>query len=139
MVYIIGVSIILDSTVLMSKSSMRWLLSRYNYRAKEWVDHGIQSFDNVTFRLNKETVLSKSTERSGTFYPVRDKCTKEGDPSDHCVLTDALFYHTNISPSGDYVNVTITNNNSVIIDVQYPRVTKKVFTYDDLNCEDSYS
>ena len=124
----------------MSKSSIYiFLLYRYNNRAKEWVDKGIASFKNVSFMLNKETLLTENTEQSGTFYPVRDSCNKKDDPQEQCVLTDALFYHTTISLSGDYINVTITNKNLVIIDTQYPRGMKRAYTMTDFNCDSKYS
>lgn len=127
-------------TVLISKSSIySFLLYRYNNRGKEWVDKGIASFKNVSFRLNKETLLSENTEQSGTFYPVRDSCNKKDDPQEQYVLTDALFYHATVSLSGDYINVTITNENSVIIDTQYPREMKRAYTMTDFNCDGKYS
>lgn len=118
---------------------MHLLVNRYNYRAKQWIDQGITAFKNVSFRLNKETVFSENTERFGTFYPVRDSCNKKDDPQEQCVLTDALFYHATVSLSGDYINVTITNENSVIIDTQYPRGMKRAYTMADFNCDGKYS
>ena len=122
----------------MSKSSIYiFLLYRYNNRAKEWVDKGIASFKNVSFMLNKETLLTENTEQSGTFYPVRDSCNKKDDPQEQCVLTDALFYNATMSLSGDYANIIITNENSVIVDTQYPRVVKDILTSKGLGCSES--
>lgn len=113
-------------------------MNRYNYRAKEWVEHGIESFKNVTFKLNNIIVLSENTERSGSFYPVRDTCDMEGDPKEHCIFTDALFYNTTIRLSSNY-DVIITNENSVIIDEMYPREKVDVLSRTALNCDKEYS
>ena len=110
---------------------------RYNNRAKEWVENGLETFEGQEFKLN-DKFMSENREKSGEYYPVRDSCDKDGDPAEKCILTDALFYQGLISVTvyDSYVSVVIMNNSSSVVGEQYPLSKTSYLSRSALGCTD---
>ena len=80
--------------------------------------------------------MTVNQEKTGSYYPVRDSCDKEGDPSEKCILTDALFYQGHIPVEKDNVNVKITNKDIQIVNQAYAKTVTSYLSKSDLGCED---
>ena len=74
------------------------------------------------------------TTHSGSYYPVRDSCSKKGDPSEKCVYTDAYYYHTVTLLTGDRFHVRLTNRDIYIDDDYFDGTIHKYYTASDLSC-----
>ena len=123
--------------VLLSSIQKSLMRLRYNNRAKEWVENGLETFEGQEFKLN-DKFMSENREKSGEYYPVRDSCDKDGDPAEKCILTDALFYQGLISVTvyDSYVSVVIMNNSSSVVGEQYPLSKTSYLSRSALGCTD---
>lgn len=115
---------------------------RYNERAKEWINGGMEFFRDVPFEINKVATLADQTA-TGKFYPVRDSCMKKDDPAEKCLLTEALFYKGYVSleqnPS-ERVSVEITSSSNTVANNSYPSTKKVYYSASDLGCsKDTYA
>lgn len=122
--------------VLLSSIQESLVRHRYNSRAKEWVENGLESFKGQSFTLNDDKEMTVNQETSGKYYPVRDSCDKEGDPSEKCVLTDALFYQGYADVEKDSVSIKITNMDNTIVNQAFARTVTSYLSKSDLGCED---
>lgn len=111
------------------------IICRYNSRAKEWVESGINEFKDLTFTTNG-VAMAPSTETSGKYYPVRDSCEKDGDPEDKCVYTQAYYYQSYIPVSSGFVTASVFGNTSSIVNQQYESMHTEVYSESQLGCTD---
>lgn len=114
------------------------MICRYNTRAKEWVENGLDYFKGQEFKLNDE-LMSVSQEKSGKYYPVQDSCDKDGDPSEKCILTDALFYRgfAAVPTEESFVSVSIVSDDaSTVVTEQYPISKTSYLSRTALGCSD---
>ena len=124
--------------VLLSSIQKSLMRLRYNNRAKEWVENGLETFEGQEFKLN-DKFMSENREKSGEYYPVRDSCDKDGDPAEKCILTDALFYqgYVPVTVYDTFVSVMImSNNSSSVVGEQYPLSKTSYLSRSALGCTD---
>ena len=110
------------------------LNSRYNERAKKWVEEGLESFRGADFSVDDKK-MEMDTTTSGKFYPVSDSCNKEGDPEERCVYTEALYYNTFIPISSkSSTSVTIMSGKDKLVSKSFENMYSHIYTPSDLNC-----
>ena len=107
---------------------------RYNERARRWVEEGLESFKGANFSIDDQK-LEMDTTTSGKFYPVHDSCSKEGDPAEKCVYTEALYYKTFLPvSSGSSTSVTIMSGKEKLVSKLFENMYSHIYTPSDLNC-----
>ena len=122
-----------------------WVLItiRYNKRAQIWKDSGLESFKNISFYLNGfESALSPVNSTSGKYYPVRDKCQKDGDPREGCVLTGAYYYKTTTTFPASSTSLTFSiygPSKESISGASYDSTQTTYYTASQLDCSDNLS
>lgn len=114
------------------------LNSRYNERAKKWVEEGLESFRDVDFSVSGQK-MDMDTTVSGKYYPVRDSCDKEDDPVDKCVYTEALYYKTSIPLSPFETTITIMSDGEELVSSAYRNTYSEIYTASDLGCSEEES
>ena len=115
------------------------LNSRYNERAKKWVEEGLESFRGADFSVDDKK-MEMDTTTSGKFYPVHDSCDKEGDPEERCVYTEALYYKTTIPISSDGVTpVAVMSDGEIIASKTFNNQYSEIYTPSDLSCSEEKS
>ena len=132
---------LLETTVWSASSSLcsfKILNFRYNERAKKWVEEGLESFKGADFSIDDQK-LEMDTTTSGKFYPVHDSCSKEGDPAEKCVYTEALYYKTTIPISGSSTPVIIMSDGETIASGEYSNEYEEIYTPTDLSCSEDRS
>ena len=126
-----------------SKSGLLFifLIVRYNRRASEWVNGGMDFYKNATFTINK-VIAGNDTETPGQYYPVRDSCKKKDDPTEGCMTTEGFFYKGSkeISPVSSSVTISIESSGNSIINKSYDTIKTYYYYPSDLGCsKDTYS
>ena len=145
--FVIGILIILgDNTRVDRIEEYRyWVLItiRYNERAQIWKDSGLESFKNISFYLDEsERALYPVSSTSGKYYPVRDKCQKNGDPREGCVLTGAYYYKTTTTFPASSTSLTFSiygPSKESISKTSYDSIQTTYYTASQLDCSDNLS
>ena len=144
--FVIGILIILgDNTRVDRIEEYRfWVLITisYNERAQIWKDSGLESFKNISFYLDEsERALYPVSSTSGKYYPVRDKCQKDGDPEEGCVLTGAYYYKTTATlPVSSTASFSIYGPSKELISkASYDSTQTTHYTASQLDCSDDTS
>ena len=144
--FVIGILIILgDNTRVDRIEEYRfWVLITisYNERAQIWKDSGLESFKNISFYLDEsESALYPVSSTSGKYYPVRDKCQKDGDPEEGCVLTGAYYYKTTATlPVSSTASFSIYGpSKELISEASYDSTQTTYYTASQLDCSDNLS
>lgn len=106
---------------------------RYNTRAKQWVQEGIPTFGNASFTFSGTNLIPVTTT-SGNYYPVRDTCSKKGDPEEKCVYTNAYYYSGLIPLDLNRFHASLYSNNHSIVSEYYDNSITKYYTPSDLGC-----
>lgn len=143
---VIGLIVILVENTRVDRIEEYWsyvvIKCSYNERAQIWKDSGLDSFKNVSFYLDEEeTPLYPVTTTSGKYYPVRDKCQKDGDPEEGCVLTGAYYYKISTTvPVSSSATVSIYGPSRELISKgTFDTSQTTVYTASQLGCSDDYS
>ena len=144
--FVIGILIILgDNTRVDRIEEYRfWVLITisYNERAQIWKDSGLESFKNISFYLDdSESALYPVSSTSGKYYPVRDKCQKDGDPEEGCVLTGAYYYKTTatLAVSSTASFSIYGPSKELISEASYDSTQTTYYTASQLDCSDNLS
>ena len=98
----------------------------------EWKTNGIKQFDGLVFKVN-ENVMEKVTTTDGNYYPIRDECKQNSDPTEGCITTDALYYETQLS-SNDNIDILLKHGDHIIFSQTYPRHIQYVYDIYDFDC-----
>ena len=100
----------------------------------------MEFFKDVSFVVNNNAA-EVETAATGKYYPVRDTCMKKDDPQEKCVLTEALYYAQFISKeNADKINLTISSENSTVVNSSYAASKEKYYDAHDLDCsKDTYA
>ncbi len=106
---------------------------RYNTRAEQWVNEGITTFANKSFTISG-IPLEAVTTHSGYNYPVRDTCSKKGDPAEKCLYTEAYYYTTMTRFTGDRFHAKLASNGVSIVDQDFDGAIYKFYSASDLGC-----
>ena len=144
--FVIGLFIILgdNSRVDRIEEYRFWVLITisYNERAQIWKDSGLESFKNISFYLDdSESALYPVSSTSGKYYPVRDKCQKDGDPEEGCVLTGAYYYKTTatLAVSSTASFSIYGPSKELISEASYDSTQTIYYTASQLDCSDDTS
>lgn len=144
--FVIGIIIILgDNTRVDRIEEFRFwgfITFSYNERAQIWKDSGLDSFKNISFYLDEtESPLYPVTSTSGKYYPVRDKCQKDGDPEEGCVLTGAYYYKTTATlPVSSSAEISIYGpSRELISEGSYDSTQTTYYSASQLDCSDDLS
>ena len=119
-----------------------FLIVRYNRRAGEWVNGGMDFYKNATFTVNKVKAVP-DTETPGEYYPVRDSCKKKNDPTEGCMTTEGYFYKASKNISSiitSTVTINVESSGNSIVSKTYDTTKTYHYSPSDLGCsKDTYS
>ena len=112
------------------------MITRYNKRAKEWNNETIAFFSKANFSLeNTHKEFVPYTQTSGSYYPIRDTCTKKGDPNEGCMQTDAFLFKAYMdTPVSSRVEISIASENKTMVKSSYDRKKEKYYTASQIGC-----
>lgn len=114
-------------------SLFEYFFSRYNSRAKEWVNGGLDLFKEASFTVG-DNVAEADTTATGKFYPIRDSCMKKDDPAEKCLTTEALFYKSYVSYGEIATTLKIKSGEDIVVSKDYPSNKKIYYDPSDLGC-----
>ena len=77
--------------------------------------------------------MEKVTITDGNYYPIRDECKQNSDPTEGCITTDALYYETQLS-SNDNIDILLKHGDHIIFSQTYPRHIQYVYDIYDFDC-----
>ncbi|KAK8799572.1 hypothetical protein WA158_006121 [Blastocystis sp. Blastoise] len=105
----------------------------YNNLTSKW-EESVEDFSHTSFRVNGQ-LMEQITWATGSYYPVRDSCDKDGDPEGGCKSAQVAYYKLNSKTYDGYFSLT-NSQDDVIYYASYPRVKVQILSKLDLLCLD---
>lgn len=110
---------------------------RYNADADLWNNKWSNQFISASFSVsvdNRSSLLTPNTTQYGSFYPYRDACSGERDPS--CLVSKALFYEARLPHlSNDSHTFEFHSVQSVLYNTTLPMVQNWTLSRRAISCE----
>ncbi|KAK8807442.1 hypothetical protein WA158_004201 [Blastocystis sp. Blastoise] len=116
-------------------------IAKYNKRVEQWTATDYKQFKGYNFNLtvtdeNMYGFVESSDKTEMEFYPTRDSCKVEGDPSEGCIDTPILYYKATVPTPVGSVDVTIAEGMNVpFIDESFPLYTSLMVYNTSMECD----
>lgn len=100
-------------------------ICRYNEKALEWMQEGIQEMQRANLQLfvyGIEFQLVSDQSRPGKYFPIRDNCSKSDDPPDGCIYVSSYSLTTNVTLTKDfYIPLVVFDGSAVVMNTTLRR------------------